>query len=280
MKCDFHNIDQFPLQKYHSGGNEGQTQQHGPAVDALFQILKRNDQRAGAVGGGDQLQRDLRADAQNAFGADDQILQIHTSGVFHHVGGEVHDLAVGHDRLDTADIVTGDTVAHGAHTTGVRDDGAANGCSFFAGIGRIEQTGLCGSGSHLGNEGAGLSRDGHVLSVHREDLVHLHQGQHNAAIFAVGAACKAGAGTAGNHGDVVLVGVLHDGGDFFFIQDLHIQFRREHAVFRHLVVIVLTSDGLANPDALGIGNRADVRKVGLVHFLIGIGHITRPPLLL
>ena len=164
------------------------------------------------------------------------------------------DVAVGHDGLDTADIVPGHAVAHSPHTAGVGDDGAADGGGLFAGVGGIEQAHLRRRGSHLGDQCAGLGGDGHVLGVHRKDLVHLHQGQHDAAVFAVGAAGKARARAPGHHRDVVFIGVLHDGGDFFLRQDLHVQLRREHAVLRHLVVVKLLGDGLSYPDAGGVGD--------------------------
>ena len=113
--------------------------------------------------------------------------------------------------------------------------------------------------------------------IHRKDPVHPHHRQHDAAVLTGGSSGQTGAGSAADHGNILFIGVCHDGRHLFFIDHFHIKLRRIDAVLRHLVPVIFFLDLFAHPYAVVGSHRTNIGEIRFIHLFIRIGHLFLPP---
>ena len=182
-----HDLQQLLLQKLDGRGDIGQSQDLGHHVRTSLHRGEGHHQGGGEVGLGQELQGDAGEDAQGPLGADDQVLDIIAGGVFHHVGGKLHDGAVRQHRLHAPDEIPGETISNRLHAPGVGADVAADGGGLLPGVRGIKQPACRRRGLNVLEQSAGLGGDGLVLEVNGVDSVHPQHREHDASVLAGGA---------------------------------------------------------------------------------------------
>ena len=154
---------------------------------------------------GDELERQLRDDAERALRADHQVQQAVAGAGLAHGLAELHDSAVGQHHGHGQHVVARDAVLHGAHAARVRGHVAAHGRGLLARVGRIHQAVRERVGRKVAQQHAGLDVHDEVVHVIGEDLIHARRAQHHAAAQRHASADEARAGAARRDGDVIFV---------------------------------------------------------------------------
>ena len=170
-------------------------------VDANFRLL-------------DNLESALGHDAQSALGADEDGNQVGTGGVLGH-GQGVDDVAVGQHYFQVQAHIVHFAILCGQDADAVVGQCAAHGAAGHAG-GQVHHgiALLVAVIFQCGEDHAGLAGDGACLSVQLDELVHPLDVQQDAAGHRQSTALAAGAAAPGGDGDLIVVGNLHDLGDF------------------------------------------------------------------
>lgn len=169
------------------------------------------------LGRGVQLQHGRGHDAQGAFGADEQVLQVETRIVLAQGGQAVPDRSVGQHDLQAQDVVARIAVAQHAGAARVGGDGAADLARTFRAQADGVQAALFRRGLlHRGQHAAGFDFHRIVGRVHAADLAQARQVDDNgrrAGLVRHRAAAQAGVAALRQYGGGVVVAQAHDVGD-------------------------------------------------------------------
>ena len=158
------------------------------------------------------LQGELGDDAERAFGAHEEAGEVVAGGGFLRAAGGADHATVGEDGFEGEDVVLHRAVADGVGARGAGGRHAAE-RGVGAGVDGEEQTLIAQVFVELLAGDAGLDGAVEVLRVDREDAVHAHQVERDAARGRVDVAFERGAGAVGDHGHPVVGADADDVGD-------------------------------------------------------------------
>ena len=165
-------------------------------LDAAFRVHERQKQNRVGLGLVDEPECELGDDAESALAADD-IIELFLFVNAHGAAVRRHDERRG-------DIVAGAAVFDRAGAARVGRGVAAYCRGLFAGIGGIVQPVLFRLGLDVLQKNARLHRQGALIFVKAEHLVHALERQYNAALYGNAAARLTRAGAANGHADRAL----------------------------------------------------------------------------
>jgi len=173
-----------------------------PAPSTVSKTASATARRAHA-----RLQADGRLgdDAERALGADEEREQVVPRPALERAAPKAHDLARAQHDLDAEHALARDPLAHAAQPPGVRREVPADRADLEArGIGRKGEAVGLGGALERAVQHARLHHRDAVARADLEDLVHLHEREHQAAICRDRAARDSAARAARDHGDAVL----------------------------------------------------------------------------
>ena len=260
-------LDGQAVHDLHRPGQEpgGDHPRHG--VARALQRRVGGQHGAIGLGTGNQPDRDLERDAEQALRADEQAGQI-GPGLLHAVAAQPHHFAVGQHDLEAEHVVGGHPVAEAVGAAGVEGDVAADGAHRLARrVGRVVEAVRLAGGRDVEVDHAGLDDGDPVERVDPQDAVHPVEGDHDALLDRHRAARQAGARPAGHEG--------HAGGmtETHGLHDFGLRLRQHHgarpgAEGREPVALVRRQRGRARQQPVGRVEPSEIRQQ--------IGHDARP----
>jgi hypothetical protein len=162
----------------------------------------------------EQSQRRLRADAQQALGADEQAQQIEARLVLVRPASATHDVAVGQHNFQPQDVMARDAVFQAAWPPGVGGDVAAQTAILQAGgVGRIEQPARPRLRLEFAGQHARLDHRHEIALVDFQNAVHARHRQRDAPAHGHASADVPVTRAARRHGDLPLAREMHQPAD-------------------------------------------------------------------
>ena len=146
---------------------------------------------------GNQSQQGLGDNAQRAFRAGEESVQVVAGDILDGFAAGLQDAPIRQDHGQAEHIVAGHAVFQAARTAGVAGDIPADGRMADAGrVGRVEKSHLFDLGLQVGGDDPRFGADGGVGRVDLEDVVHARQAEHDSARHRDGTGGQAGAHAA------------------------------------------------------------------------------------
>ena len=137
------------------------------------QIPEGNDQGGRGLRRGDNLQRQLRNDAEGALRTDHQVHEGVAGRGFGHGGAHAGDFSAREHHRHGPDVIPGGPVFNGAHAAGVRRHVGADAGELLARIGGIHHAPGETVRRQVGQQDAGFDIYDEVFQIVGQDPVHL-----------------------------------------------------------------------------------------------------------
>jgi hypothetical protein len=195
------------VEHFASGGSDAARGDVGDGFGGVVYRFEYGEQRFDRFGFASQLDGDFGDESERAFGADEEAGEVVGAGVAL-LAADAYDFSAGgEDEFESGDVIGGDAIGECVRAAGVFGDVAADGGGFLAGgIGCEVEAGVFDGAGDVEIYDAGLNDGALVFEVEFKDAIHPREHEHEAAGTGERAAGEAGACTAAEDRDVVLVG--------------------------------------------------------------------------